>query len=343
MSLVTLSHLNVQYGNRLIIEGASLTLQPQARMGLVGRNGTGKSSLLRIIAGTQQADAGTVDVRRGTRIGMLDQHPSFEAGQTLREVARGAFARADEVQALLETVYVDMADAKGDALETLMHRQTELEAELETLGGWSIEHQVDATLHGLGLDDEMFDRPADALSGGERSRLALACLLLESPDLLLLDEPTNHLDIGGRRWLEQFLADTFTGAVMVVSHDRWLLDRVCTQMVDIRRASLERYPGNYTQFLSLRAERLETESRAWEKQQDVVRREQEYIRKYKAGQRAKQARGRESRLKRMIDGSELVRPEREAIAAMRLPSIKRCGNRVVSAEEIAVQIGDKVL
>lgn len=343
MSLVTLSHLNVQYGNRLIIEGASLTVQPQARMGLVGRNGTGKSSLLRIIAGTQQADAGTVDVRRGTRIGMLDQHSSFEAGQTLREVARGAFARADEVQASLETVYVDMADAQGDALETLMHRQTELEAELETLGGWSIEHRIDATLHGLGLDDEMFDRPADVLSGGERSRLALARLLLESPDLLLLDEPTNHLDIGGRRWLEQFLADTFTGAVMVVSHDRWLLDRVCTQMVDIRRASLERYPGNYTQFLSLRAERLETESRAWEKQQDVVRREQEYIRKYKAGQRAKQARGRESRLKRMIDGSELTQPEREAVAAMRLPSIKRCGNRVVSAEEIAVQIGDKVL
>lgn len=343
MSLLTLSNVNIQYGNRLILEGASLSVQPQVRMGLVGRNGSGKSSLLNIMAGVQPPDSGTVDVRRGTRVGLLDQHPKFPAGMSVREVACTALAEVEAVEQALEQLYASMAAAEGAALQALMTKQSELESRLASLGGWSADHQVDATLHGLGFRVEMLDRPADVLSGGERARLALAKLLLEGPDLLLLDEPTNHLDLDGRRWLATWLAEDYSGAVMIVSHDRWLLDRVCTQMVDIRRANLELYNGNYTTFRSLRAERLETESRAWQKQQDLVRREQDYIRRYKAGQRAKQARGRESRLQRMIDESTLEQPEREAVAAMHLPPIRRCGDRVVSAEQIQVQAGDKLL
>ncbi len=343
MSLLTLSNVNIQYGNRLILEGASLSIQPQVRLGLVGRNGTGKSSLLSVMAGVQQPDAGAVDRRRGTRIGLLDQHPQFDSGMSVRAVAFSGLAEVKAVEHALTQLYTDMASEDGANLEALMRKQEDLEARLAALGGWSSDHQVDATLHGLGFSEQMFDRPADVLSGGERARLALAKLLLEGPDVLLLDEPTNHLDLDGRQWLATWLADEYRGAVVIVSHDRWFLDRVCTQMVDIRRATLEVYQGNYSTFRTLRSERLETESRAWEKQQDVVRREKEFIKRYKAGQRAKQARGRASRLQRLIEASTLERPEREAVAAMRLPPIRRCGDRVVSAEQIRVQVGDEVL
>ncbi len=339
MSLATLSHLSVQYGNSIILDGVDFAIQSEGRVGLLGRNGAGKTTLLRLLTGSLSPDAGTLDIHKGVRVGLLDQHPTFQADETVRQIARAAFSRLDDLQDELNRVFVEMETADGDSLERLLNRQTSLQAQLESLGGWDIEHRVDATLHGVGLFDEIFVRQAQHLSGGERSRLALAKLLLESPDLLLLDEPTNHLDIEGCQWLEQFLNDTYKGAVVVVSHDRWLLDAVCTRIVEVRRGKLDAYPGNYSAYVELRAQRRITESRAWAKQQDHIKREQAYIRRYKAGQRAKQAKGRESRLERFIDEADRERPESEVVAAMQLPSITRCGDRVLSAESLSVHIG----
>ena len=343
MSLASLSNVTVQFGNRVILDGVDVTIQAGHHIGLLGRNGTGKTTLLRLLAGTLQPDGGTVALQRGLRVGLLDQHPTFPGGLTARAVAKGAFARLDGIQEQLNGVFEAMAEADGDALDRLLHRQSDLQALLEAEGGWSVDHRVEATLHGVGLPEPLLDQPASRFSGGERSRLALAKLLLESPDLLLLDEPTNHLDIEGRRWLEQFLRESFGGAVVLVSHDRWLLDSVCSQIIEARRGRLESFPGNYTQYVSVRAERRRTEARVWEKQQDHIRREQSFIRKYKAGQRAKQARGREARLKRFVEAAEHERPESEVVAAMHLPPISRCGDRVVTAEGVGMTMGEREL
>ena len=343
MSLATISSVVVQYGNRIILDGVNLTIQVGDRIGLLGRNGTGKSTLLNVLTGSHDPDSGSAAIARGSRVGLLEQHPTFEAGLTVRDIAATAFVRLDELHVELERVYEHMASADGEQLEQLMMQQSELQAKIEAAGGWSVEHRIEATLHGVGLGDEMFDRDAMKLSGGERSRLALAKLLLEAPDLLLLDEPTNHLDIEGCEWLERFLRDTFSGAVIVVSHDRWLLDAVCDKIVELRRGLLEMFPGNYTQYVTMRAERRLTESRMWEKQQDHIRREQVYIRKYKAGQRAKQARGRETRLERFVDSTDLERPESEVVASMRLPPAARCGDRVLSVESLRIELGGRCL
>ena len=343
MSQASLTNVSVQFGNRIILDGVDLTIQPETRIGLLGRNGTGKTTLLRVLAGTMAVDTGSVNIQRGLRVGLLDQHPTFPERITAREVAQSAFARLDAMQRELDGVFDAMVEAEGDTLDRLLQKQSDLQASIEAEGGWSVEHRVDATLHGVGLPEELFDKPAARFSGGERSRLALAKLLLESPELLLLDEPTNHLDIEGRQWLEQFLRETFTGSTVIVSHDRWLLNSACTQIVEVRRSQLESYPGNYTQYLTIRSERRQTEGRVWEKQQDHIRQEQSFIRKYKAGQRAKQARGRESKLKRFVEAAEVERPESEVVAAMHLPSIARCGDRVMTAESVAVQMGDREL
>ncbi len=340
MSFVTLSNLSLQYGNNIILDGVDLAIQSEGRIGLLGRNGAEKTTLLRLLTGSLAPDRGSIDIHRSIRVGLLDQHPNFPPEVTVREVARGAFTRLDELQMELKTVFADMGNAEGQSLERLFNRQTVLQEELESLGGWDVEHRVDATLHGVGLVDAIFDRQTQYLSGGERSRLALARLLLEAPDLLLLDEPTNHLDIEGCQWLEQFLNETYRGATIVVSHDRWLLDAVCTRIVEVRRGKIDSYPGNYSDYVGLRAQRRTTESRAWQKQQDHIRREQAYIRRYKAGQRAKQAKGRESRLERFIDEADIERPEAEVVASMQLPSITRCGDRVLSAECLSVEVGD---
>ena len=294
MPLLTVSAIQHAYGTDIVLDGATLTIEPGEKIGLVGRNGAGKSTLLRVIEGELTPDSGSVQLQKGSHIGYLNQNPDFHAGDTLREAAARAFTRLHDTQREMEAVYEKMASAQGEELEKLLRKQVDLEGRIESLGGYAVDHRIDATLHGLGFTDNQFSQNVSTLSGGEKARLGLARLLMESPDLLLLDEPTNHLDIHGRRWLETFLADEFRGSVVVVSHDRWLLDAVVSRIIEVEVGVIREYPGNYHDFVNLRRERMLQELRVHSKQMDKIRAEEAYIRKYKAGQRAKQARGRES-------------------------------------------------
>lgn len=342
MALLAASNLIHRIGTREILSGASFGIEPGEKIGLIGRNGCGKTTLLRVLAGELTPDEGRLDTQRGSRIGMLPQHPTFESGKTVLDVAAEAFEILNGIRSELEKIYERMAEADADTLEDLFQQQSELESRLEAAGGWEVGHRVEATLHGLGFSKEEFVQEASTLSGGQKSRLALARLLLEAPDLLLLDEPTNHLDIEGRQWLEVFLAETFRGGVIVVSHDRWMLDRVINRILELDRGRVLEYPGNYTAYKVQRQELEVTRERTFKRQQDHVRREEAFIRRYKAGQRAKQARGRESRLERYrADMEEPLRAVQ--VADLSLPEPPRSGDIVLNAQDVETAWDDMVV
>ncbi len=334
MPVLSATNIRHAFGDRVILDKVSISIEPDERVGIVGRNGCGKSTLLRILHGTLKPDAGDISLRRGSRVGYLEQDPHFKPGETLRSAAAMAFRELHDLHAELDTLFRKMEQADGDDLERLLRRQADIERRIESLGGYAIDHRIDAVLHGLGFSDAQFTLPAEALSGGQRSRVALARLLLEQPDVILLDEPTNHLDIDGRVWLEGFLRDEFQGAVMLISHDRYLLDRVVDRIVEVERARLIDYPGNYSVFRRLRRERRESQARAWEAQQRQFKREEAFIRRYKAGQRAKQARGRESRLQRARETTNLERPLELGSFSFDLPKAERPGDLVFVARNI---------
>jgi len=342
MSLVTLANLRFGHGTRLLLDGVSGSIHEGERIGLVGRNGCGKSTLFKLIAGALKPDDGEVQIARTVRIGYLEQDPRLPQDKTLRGAAAEAFAAIEQLKTELEGVYDRMATADGDELEKLMNRQVALEEAIDAAGGYAVDHKIDAALHGLGFTDADFDLPIKGLSGGQKARLGLARLLLSSPDLLLLDEPTNHLDIEGRRWLEDFLADEFKGSVVLISHDRWLLDRVVTRIIEIDRGVLREYPGNYAAFRALRVERMLTVERQHDKQQDKIRQEQAFIDRYKAGQRAKQARGRETRLERFKQDSLVEKHAEMGVMNLDLPDPPQMGDFAFVAENISKSFGDRV-
>jgi ATP-binding cassette subfamily F protein 3 len=343
MAIATVLNLRHSYGGAQILDGATLSIHDGEKIGLVGRNGCGKSTLMKALAGVLSIDEGTVQINRGAKVGYLSQHPQLDPAKTLREEAASAFASLDQMHRDLDQVFDEMATADGAKLEQLFRRQEELEARIARAGGYAVDHRIEATLHGLGFGDAEFATPVAALSGGQKARLGLAKLLLEEPDLLLLDEPTNHLDIDGRRWLETFLADEYDGAVVVVSHDRWLLDRVVRRIVEIDRGSIREYPGNYEAFVALRRERQLSEARVFEKQLDKIRAEEEYIRRYKAGQRAKQARGRQTRLERFKQDELVERSMELDVMHLDLPEPPRVGDIVASAEHVTKRFGARTL
>lgn len=343
MSLLTISNLRHTYGTHVVLDGATLSIEAGEKIGLVGRNGSGKTTLMRAIRGDLAPDSGTVQLQKGARVGYLSQHPEFEETDTVRQAAARAFERLGRLHAELEQVYEEMAGESGAGLERLLKRQASLETDIAAEGGYAVDHLIDGTLHGLGFTEAQTGQAVGTLSGGQKARLGLARLLLEQPDLLLLDEPTNHLDIDGRRWLERFLADEYAGAVLVVSHDRWLLDRVVGRIAEVERGVLREYPGNYHSYIELRRERMLTESRRHAKQLDKIRAEEAFIRKYKEGQRAKQARGRASRLERFKQEQLVERPLELDVMKLKLPSPSRVGDIILSAEDVGQALGGKRL
>jgi ATP-binding cassette subfamily F protein 3 len=339
MPLVAASNVRYSIGDRVILENVTLSVEPGERVGIVGRNGGGKTTLFRIIAGEIHQDSGEVIIARGARVGYLTQDVKLTPGRTVMQEAESGFAELTRLHGELDGVYHRMEEATraGDnpLLERLMKRQAELDRQMEAAGGYAVDHKVEEILHGLGFETSQFSQLVDGLSGGQKGRLALAKLLLEEPDLLLLDEPTNHLDIAGREWLESFLVNDFKGAVIMVSHDRYMLDNVVHAIEEVERGRLVNYPGNYADYAEIRAQRRLSQMRAFENQQTKFRQQEAYIRRYKAGQRARQAKGRETRLEREKEQSTLERPPEMNVMALELPEPPRSGDLVAVVREAA--------
>ncbi len=338
----------VRFGDDIILDGVALSIEANDRIGLVGRNGSGKSTLMKVLCGFIKPDLGTISLQRGSRVGYLQQDPSMDPEETLKDAAERAFETLHDLHAQMHKVYDDMAHAQGDALDVLMKKQMVLEEQIEAAGGYALDHRIEEVLHGLGFTDSQMSLKVKNLSGGQKGRLALARLLLESPDIMLLDEPTNHLDIEGRIWLEDYLNTQYQGAVLMVSHDRYLLDSVVNKIIETEQGRLIDYPGNYAKFRELRKERREVMLRAYETQQEKFKKEEEYIRRFKAGQRARQAKGRETRLDREKESNTLERPMELSAFNITLPKAERTGDIVISARGLSKKYpnddgGEKVL
>ena len=344
MALLSVANVTFSFGDAPLLNGVNLTLEAGEHVGLVGRNGCGKSTLMKLIAGlgNRQPDAGQIQVARGARVGYLHQDHNLDPHQTLREEAGRAFAELAQLHQKLEDLAHQMADADSDELDRLMKEYERTEHQVEASGGYAVDHKIDETLHGLGLTDAMFGIKVAGLSGGQKGRLALAKLLLSEPDLLLLDEPTNHLDIAGREWLEQFLG-TYPGAVVMISHDRWMLDRVVARIYELELGEMVEYPGNYEKYCQLRIERRIAQQRVYDKQQTYIKQQQAFIDRYRAGQRAKQAQGRETRLQRFIEENTIDAPAELDSINLRFSPRARPGDVIVEAEHITVGYDNKPL
>ncbi len=341
MILISASQLTKTHGGLICFRDADLQIHSGQRIGLIGRNGAGKTTLLRILSGEEEYE-GNLARRRGLRIARLKQTPVFPPGIAVREAvaesARDVLLLEREIQAHREALAEP--DLSSGESGRLLKKLAALERRFDAAGGHDVERRIDAVLHGLGFAPDRFSRPVGSLSGGEQNRVALARLLLLEPDLWLLDEPTNHIDLDGIAFLERFLSQTRASA-LIISHDRRFLDSMTAQTWEIEGCKLHVYPGNYSQSRAIREERRLAAWRAYEQQQWTIARTKDYIRRYGAGQRAKEARGRAKRLARV---ERIERPEAQArLMALNLPVVGRLGNRILEARALEMGFGDKSL
>ena len=282
MIILAVQDIQKSFGTHEVLKGVSFTLQEQERMGLVGVNGSGKSTLMKIIAGIETADSGTVSIQKGLRIGYLAQQGEFREGETVRETLESVFEPLVQMEAEMRDLEQKMAEQGDDpeALRRLGGRYDALMHEFERRNGYGWRSQVSGVLKGLDLRDHA-DMPVNRLSGGERTRLCLGRMLLSEPDLLLLDEPTNHLDLKSIAWLEEYL-QSYRGAVLVISHDRYFMDHVCDHMGELLFGRIELYEGNYTEYMAQRTERFEIRMKTWELQQKEIERQEAIIERYRS-------------------------------------------------------------
>jgi ATP-binding cassette subfamily F protein 3 len=336
MPVVTGAGLARNYGAEEIFAAVTFEIQDRARIALVGANGSGKTSLLRLIAGQERPDRGTLTLGRGLRIGYLPQEVSFPPGQTLSDYMLGAFGHLFAVESELRAVEAALGAGGADgAQEALVERHAALLHDFEFNGGYSYDSRMREVLAGLGIGEERLPQVLESFSGGQRTRVALARLLLSEYDLLLLDEPTNHLDLAATEWLEGYLAQA-RPAVVVVSHDRYFLDRVATETWELEDGRLDCYSGNYSRFADQKAERLARQQKEFAAQQEHIERTEAFIRRYKAGQRARQARGRQKQLDRL---ERVARPREQAGVRLQIQSTLRSGDTVVATEGLAIAPG----
>ena len=267
--MLSIDNLTVEFSAKALFQDVSFVINDRERVALMGKNGAGKSTMLKILAGLQQPTSGSVSVPKETTVAYLPQVMVLSDGQTVREEAEKAFAHLHRMQAQLEALNEEMlqrTDYESDDYMQLVERYTHLNDHLQMMGGMDYQGELERTLQGLGFAREDFDRPTSEFSGGWRMRIELAKLLLQHPDVLLLDEPTNHLDIESIQWLEQFL-QTRAGAVVLVSHDRAFINNVTTRTLEISCGKVYDYKVKYDEYLLLREERRAQQLRAYENQQ----------------------------------------------------------------------------
>jgi ATP-binding cassette subfamily F protein 3 len=337
--LFRLSDVHKSYGSQDILRGAALQINPGEHVGLVGRNGAGKTTIFRLVSGEETPDRGEVIRARGIRLGLLAQHVHFESGSTVHESALAAFGRLQQIEHELHELEHRMAEVGADLVEVL-ERYSDLQHEFEHEGGFEYAARAEAILQGLGFDREQWPLETEKLSGGQQNRLGLVRLLLAEPDVLLLDEPTNHLDVGAVEWLEEFLQSYGSGFV-IISHDRYFLDRACHRIIELENGRAASYTGNYSSYLVEREERREAQQRAYENQRQLIEKTEEFIRRNLAGQKTKQAKSRRTMLAK-LERVEAVRADRSS-GDFRLRSIERTGNHVLMVNEAVIGYPDKLL
>ena len=331
-TILTVHELAKSFGPDEIFQDVSFQVADREHLALVGVNGAGKSTLLRILAGLDAPSRGEVSIARGARMAVLAQESRFDSERTLREEAKLAFDVALSALARMGELEHGMQSLTGEELDELFSEYERLSLHFEVSGGFDVEHRTEEVLFGLGFSAEQLDTPVRTLSGGQKTRVALAKALLADPDLLLLDEPTNHLDLEMLEWLEGFLS-SWRGSFLVISHDRYFLDRVTNRTLELSFGRLEDYPASYGRFLALRAERLARRQQEYDEQQEHIARTEEYIRRYKAGQRSREARGRQTRLDRL---ERVDRPQEHASLNLHVNATVRSGRMVTATTPLKV-------
>lgn len=335
MSLVTVSSVTKHFGAEEVLDNVSFRIERGDHAALVGPNGAGKSTILRIIAGLEEPDAGSVTRAQGLRMSYLEQEPEFHGSETLYDAMLAVFRETIEAQKRLRMLERAMAVSHDAAIvEEYGHLQALVEH-----AGYDFHDQIERVLEGLELGADLWHEPIENLSGGQRTRANLARTLLQDADLLLLDEPTNHLDIPAVEWLERFLRD-LRRAFLIVAHDRYLLDRVTRRTIELSFHRITTYDAPYSRYLELRAERMERQREEYEAQQRHIAKTEEYIRRYGAGQRAREARGREKRLERL---ERIERPREVDTLHLKLGKPARSGDIVLDLRRVVVGYSDKPL
>jgi ATP-binding cassette subfamily F protein 3 len=330
--LFRLTEVYKSYASQDVLRGASLQVNPGEHVGLVGRNGAGKTTLFRMISGEETPDRGDVVRTRGLNLGLLEQHVHFEEGVTVHEAALAAFGHLQQIEHEMRALEHRMGEASDD-LDAILERYSDLQHQFEREGGFEYAARAEAILQGLGFERDTWQLETEVLSGGQKNRLGLARLLLAEPDVLLLDEPTNHLDVAGVEWLEEFLS-SYQSAYIIISHDRYFLDRACRRIVEVELGKAVSYQGNYSAFLVEREERREAQQRAFENQRHLIAKTEEFIRRNLAGQKTKQAKSRRKMLEK-LERVEGVRPDQSS-GDFRLQKIERAGTQVLTVKDATV-------
>ncbi|MFM7719652.1 MAG: ABC-F family ATP-binding cassette domain-containing protein [Sediminibacterium sp.] len=307
--LIGLQNVTFEFGARAIVTDATWHIQPGERIGLIGYNGTGKSTLLKLLVGQYTPSKGTVEKGRDTTIGYLHQDLlSFDTSETITEVALGAFERVRALEKEIEALGIALEANPED--NDILIKYTDALHELDVLDGYNIEHKAEEVLHGLGFTTKDLTRPYKEFSGGWRMRVLLAKMILQAPDVLLLDEPTNHLDLPSIEWLEKYLLH-YKGSVVIVSHDKYFLNKMVNKIVEVYQQQLNFYTGDYAYYEVEKLQRIEIQQRAFENQQDYIRQQERFIERFKAkASKAAQAQSIQKRLDRLdvIEDVQIERP-----------------------------------
>ncbi|MEQ1554085.1 MAG: ABC-F family ATP-binding cassette domain-containing protein [Ferruginibacter sp.] len=334
--LLGLQNLTFEFGARTIVEDATWHIQPGERIGLIGYNGTGKSTLLKVLTGQYSPAKGTVEKGRETTIGFLNQDLlGFETDESILEVAMGAFERVKAIEKEMEIVGAEL-EKTGD--EKLAEKYTDLLHEMDVLDGYSIHHRTESILQGLGFANEDLGKQYKMFSGGWRMRVLLSKMILMNPDVLLLDEPTNHLDLPSIEWLEKYLSN-YPGAVVIVSHDRFFLDRMVNKIVELYQRELHFYTGNYSYYMEEKEIRIDMQKKAFDNQQDYIRQQERFVERFKA--KASKAAAAQSIVKRLdkIERIEDVNIERPNMKINFILN-KTPGKVVTALKHVSKSFGD---
>ena len=336
MAVLKISGLSKSFGIKTVFENVSFEVRSGERIGLVGANGAGKTTLLKCIMGAEEADKGSVKASDGAIIGYLRQDFNYTS-HTIREEMEDAWKDVLYYKDRMETLARELESSRSD--EKLVEAYGRAEARFEFLGGYDYESTTRKILTGLGFSDDDWDRDIHSFSGGQKVRINLAAAFVRHPDFLLLDEPTNHLDMGMLEWLEEYLR-SYKGGILMISHDRYFLDGAATGIIDLENHHIRSFRGGYTRYMETKENQDWAYEKAYEKQQEHIKETEEYIRRYKAGIKAKQARGRQSQLNRLV---RLEKPVHQASLRFHFDPPQECADKVLDVLRVEGSYGSHIL